>query len=145
MNDPASASYYPSGPESAPISYWHLWAPIFQQLGIDPASIPNFAPPAAPPADTSPPGIIRFMAPGMSPYNDLASNGAPQSPAALSQAGLQLAQLGQPTQPTWATRQQTPRGLLDAGAFAQSDPQQAELQRRRMMGLLSPLMFGTGA
>ena len=47
MNDQASGRY-PFGPSNAPISYWHLWAPIFRQLGIDPAEIPDFAPLAAP-------------------------------------------------------------------------------------------------
>jgi len=48
MNDPANAGIYPAGPQSAPISYWHLWAPIFQRLEIDPANIPDFAPWPAP-------------------------------------------------------------------------------------------------
>jgi hypothetical protein len=48
MNDPANAGYYPSGPETPPISAWHLWLPIVQKLGIDPANIPDFAPPLAP-------------------------------------------------------------------------------------------------
>ncbi|GEP57338.1 hypothetical protein [Reyranella soli] len=85
MNDPAIASVYPSGPESAPISYWHLWAPIFQQLGIDPADIHNnFAPipPTAPQGEGLP---------------------AWQRSGGIYQAAL----------PAWMTQQQQPpQGLL---------------------------------
>jgi hypothetical protein len=103
-----------TGPENTPIRDWDQWVPIFNQLGIDPANIPKFAPPATPPQSPDSPGWpIRFMAPGMSPYNDLAQQ---QSPA----AGLQLAQLGQPTQPTWMAQQpqqQAPQGLLSPQGF----------------------------
>ena len=88
--------FYPTGLTDTPINYWNMCLPMFQQLGIDPSNIPKFAPPATPPQSPDTPAQpIRFMAPGMPAGNDIANNGAQQSPAAaLAQAGLQLAQLG---------------------------------------------------
>jgi hypothetical protein len=86
------------------------------------------------------------MAPGMSPYNDIASNGAQQSPADLAQAGLKLAQLGQPTQPTWLAQQpqrQMPQGLLSPTGLlgARTDlPSEAD----RYRGLLAAMSGLTG-
>jgi hypothetical protein len=132
--------FYPSGLTDTPINYWNMWLPIFQQLGISPDNIPRFAQPATPPQSPDTPAQrIRFMAPGMSPYNDLAQQ---QTPAALAQAGLQLAQLGQPTQPTWMAlqpQQQTPQGLLSPQGLLttpQISANTTDLQYLR--GLLDP-------
>jgi hypothetical protein len=120
-------SFYPGGLTDTPINYWNMWLPMFQQLGIDPANIPKFSPPATLPQDSSP-GRYQF------PANGIASNGTqPQlSPAALTQAGLALAQLGQPTQPTWMAQQ--PQGLLSPqiAANTTADPQSL----RGLLGLL---------
>ena len=45
---PDRRGQYLMSPETAPIRYWDLWAPIFNQLGISPSDIPDFAPLAAP-------------------------------------------------------------------------------------------------
>jgi hypothetical protein len=140
-------SFYPGGLTDTPINYWNMWVPFLQSLGINSDNAPRFAPPATPPAGPDTPAQrIRFMAPEMSPYNELASSGAPQSPADLAQAGLQLAQLGQPTQPTWMAQQpqqQMPQGLLSPTGLlgARTDlPSEAD----RYRGLLAA-MNGLGA
>jgi hypothetical protein len=121
-------SFYPGGLTDTPISYWDMWVPFLQSLGINSDNAPRFAPPATPPQDSSP---GRYQVPA----NGIASNGTqPQlSPAALTQAGLTLAQLGQPTQPTWMAQQQ-PQGLLSPqiAANTTADPQSL----RGLLGLL---------
>jgi hypothetical protein len=134
-----------TGPENTPIRDWDQWVPIFNQLGIDPANIPDFAPLPVPENPTQP-GWWHYSFPGVPPGNDIASNGANQSPAALSQAGLALAQLGQPTQPTWMAQQpqqQMPQGLLSPqGPLTTPQISASTTDLQYLRGLLNPYAWG---
>jgi hypothetical protein len=127
---------YPLSLGSIPTQYWPLMLQIFQQRGIDPADIPDFAPSPAPEGE----GLPAWQR--SNPVYQVDQ----QSPAALAQAGLQLAQLGQPTQPTWMAQQpqqQMPQGLLSPTGLlgARTDlPSEAD----RYRGLLAA-MSGLGA
>ena len=127
--------FYPGGLTDTPINYWNMWLPIFQQLGISPDNAPRFAPSPVPDG----PGLPAWQR--SNPVYQVDQ----QSPAAQAQAGLQLAQLGQPTQPTWMAQpqRQTPQGLLSPQGFLptpQTSSSTSDLQYLR--GLLNPNSYG---
>jgi hypothetical protein len=113
-----------------------MWLPIFQSLGISPDNIPDFAAPPSPQG----PGLPAWQR--SNPVYQVDQ----QSPAAQAQAGLQLAQLGQPTQPTWMAQQpqqQMPQGLLSPQGLLttpQISANTSDLQYLR--GLLNPNSYG---
>jgi hypothetical protein len=124
---------YPLSLGSIPTQYWPLMLQIFQQRGIDPSNIPDFTAPPSPQG----PGLPAWQR--SNPVYQVDQ----QSPAALSQAGLALAQLGQPTQPTWMAQQQpqqqAPQGLLSPQGLLttpQISANTTDLQYLR--GLLNP-------
>jgi hypothetical protein len=120
-----------TGVHDIPVQLWPSILPMFQQLGIERSNIPRFAPPAEP-QNPTPQGWWHYPTPGIPLGHELAQQ--QQAPADLAQAGLALAQLGQPTQPA---QQAPPQALLSSltpqlAANTTTDPQFL----RGLLGLL---------